>query len=275
MSIKIVVDSTSNIDVNYIKEHDIQVVSLGLLINDEPIREVEIKDYKQYYQKMKDGDFFLKTSQPSIMEYEEIMKKEVANGNEVIVVTLGSVFSGTYSCACLAKQNVGSDNVYVVDSGQLTCGIRLLVEEIVKMKEQNKSCQEIVDECPKIIERIHLYFVPNSLKYLRKGGRIGLINSIFGSILQIKPILHVSQNLMDVKKKVMGFLKAMAESITFLPQKIKKLIFMNIAQDEQTKESYREQIKSKGYKIDDECGDISLVVASHLGPAIGVAILTE
>jgi len=275
MAIKLVVDSTADITPEYAKENDIRVVSLNISTPDEEIKETDIKNVQQYYKRMaEDNNFVVKTSQPSIAEFEEAITEALdGNKNEVLVLTMGSSLSGTYSCACLAADNAGGGRAAVIDSGTATLGFRLFIEEVIALIKQGKTVKQIIAAAPDITKRIHVYFVPSSLKFLHRGGRMSTISAAIGSILQIKPIIHFHDNVMQCAKKVIGFTKALTEMVSLIPAKIKQLILASVAGGANIG-ILKKLLADRNLKTDYEKDDITMVIAAHAGPgAVGVVFI--
>lgn len=120
---------------------------------------------------------------------------------------LGSKFSATFSSANVAKQTLESDDIYLVDSLNLSSGTGLLILKAAKFIEEGLSAKEIKERLEVIVPKVRSQFVIDTLDYLYKGGRLNALSAFFGGVLRIKPIIKVREGLMAVGKKGRGTMK--------------------------------------------------------------------
>ena len=208
--------------------------------------------------------------------YNEAIK----NGNEVLVLTISSTLSGTYNVACLAKDQCDDPSkVYVFDSLVNVQTLLGFVMEAVELRDKGLSCQQILDELEKYRENSFVSFIPDTLEYLKIGGRIGKVTATIGSILQIKPIVTFRKGVLS-DKKTFGMQKAIKDLIATIPQKLKRLFILHIANTK-----FFEMLKKMVYqyldgrkdkdKIEVYESDVGPVHMAHVGPAIGLAWFSE
>ncbi|UQZ87261.1 DegV domain-containing protein [Paenibacillus konkukensis] len=135
------------------------------------------------------------TSQPSPVEFVEAYKRAGASGASVISIHLSSRMSGTYQSALLAKSMLEEDgcDLSVVDSRTASYGIGMLVVCAAEAAREGRSKEEILEMIDTIRRQTKIYFLVDTLEYLQKGGRIGKAAALLGSLLNIKPILSISE----------------------------------------------------------------------------------
>lgn len=268
--IKIITDSTAYITEKYLKEHDIKVIPLRVLFENEEFEEGLPGTFEPFFEKFEKSKSFPKTSQPSLLEFIDAYNKVIDDGNEAIVFTISSVLSGTNSVANLAKdQCKDPKKITVIDSKnacQTTWGF---IMETVDMINQGKSRDEIASELERLQENSAICFVPDTLEYLKRGGRIGKVSATIGSLFQIKPILMFKKGNLGCEKRTLGIAKAISDLIAMIPQNIKRLFLVHIS-NSKFFEVLKEKIKGK-FNVPTFEGEVGPVVASHIGPAIGVA----
>lgn len=271
--IKVVVDSTCCPKEEYVNEKGILVNPLRIHFNDKDYTETDSL-YDEIYSKMLTSKEIPKTSQPSLESFIEIFNKIIENNDEAIVLTLSETLSGTYSCACLAKQNCLDPNkITVFDTqsiGQTSIGY---VYETVDMIEKGKSIQEIVNYLSKLRKNSAITFIPETLENLKKNGRIGNLKAVVAEFLKIKPIILFKEGVLSDKKSI-GLNKAILDMFKQVPQKVKRLFLIKAGKPEnfvKFKEKFVEYFK--GIKYDE--GTVSPVVGAHVGPSIGVAWVAE
>jgi DegV family protein with EDD domain len=148
-----------------------------------------------------------KTAAQSPGNFVELFKKYLDEGYEIVYMGIGSKFSATLSSANVAKQTLESEDIYLVDSLNLSSGTGLLVLKAATLAQKGLSAKEIKQEIENLVPNVRSQFVIDTLEYLYKGGRLNALSNFFGSMLKIKPIIKVRDGLMAVGKKGRGTMK--------------------------------------------------------------------
>ena len=278
--IKIIVDSTAYTPKEYADANDITVIPLRVLYKGNEFDEGYPGSYDEFFEDFTKTKVFPKTSQPSLEKFIEEYNKAIDKGDEVLVFTISSTLSGTYSVACLAKdQCKDPSKVYVVDSQGNTQTILGYVMEAVNMRKTGATCKEIIARIEELIPNSCVSFIPDSLEYLVKGGRIGKVSATIGTILQIRPIITFKKGVLSDKKSF-GMQKAMKDLIATIPQKLKRLFIIHIADTkffDNLKKLVYDSLAKRPDKDEIEVyeGEIGPVNAAHVGPAVGLAWIAE
>ena len=185
--IKIVTDSTCDLNDEVIKKWGIIVVPLSISINGENyLDRVEISP-KEFMEKMKVSPELPKSSQPPAGEFLKVYDELAADGYEIISIHMTGGMSGTVRSAESAAQ-MTSAKVNVVDSRFISKALAFQVLEAAEMAADGKTAEEIVSRLDEIREQTRLFVVVDTLENLVKGGRIGKGRAMIGSLLNIKPI---------------------------------------------------------------------------------------
>lgn len=275
--IKLIVDSTFALEKNYAEEKDIEVVSLKLTLDDKTTDEGFSDSWGDFYSRLKASKGFPITSQPNPQAFMDAINRTYSKDAdaEIIILTISQALSGTVNSARIASEEFPGKTIAVIDSENASVCGRIMVEEIVNCIEEGKTFTEITSQIiPALKENLKIDFVPASMEYLKRGGRVGKLSATIASILKIKPIFNFSKGLVSVTRKVLGMGKAISDLVMLLPQKIKKLYVCYIA-DSSEAEKLEEKLSQKGIKWDGVC-DTGPVFGSHVGPgAIGLASLAE
>ena len=278
--IKIMADSTSYIPKEYAEKNNVTIIPLRYLYKNEEYIEGWPGEFDEFFEDFTKTKIFPKTSQPSLETFIEQYNKAIDNGDEVIMFTISSSLSGTFSVASLAKdQCKDPSKVTVMDSQSDVQTIWGYVMEATEMKAQGKTRQEIIERIEKLAETSGVSFIPDSLEYLAKGGRIGKVSYHIGSLLNIKPIISFLRGKISDKKSF-GLQKAIKDMMSAIPEKIKRLFIIHVANTkffEMLKKIVEEWLNKKPNKDKIEVyeGEVGPVTASHVGPAIGLAWITE
>lgn len=271
--IRIVTDSTCSPLESYNKKNNIIVNPLKILFEDEEFTESE-ELYETIYQKMIDTGEIPKTSQPSVDSFIQIYNKIIEDGDEAIVLTISQSLSGTYDCACLAKQSCSDPSkINVFDTqviGQAAVGY---IYETVDMIKDGKSVEEIIEYIKKLQKNSAIAFIPESFENLKKNGRVGTLKAVVATFLKIKPILTFKKGVLKDKKSI-GITKAINDLIKEVPRNFKRLFVVKASFPDYF-DSFKEKVLSAFKNVPIESGIVSPVVGAHVGPCIGLAWVAE
>ena len=202
--IRIVTDSTSDITQDMAKELGIDVVPLTVSFGNEAFIDGVTITMDEFYSRLKNGDVLPKTSQPSPVAFEEVYKKYINAGDEIISIHISSELSGTGQSAKIAADAVSPDKISVIDSLNATGGQDVLVRIAIALRDQGLSREEIVARLNEYIPRIRLLVIVNTLEYLKKGGRIRPAIATFGDVISLHPVLTLVDGLVEIPAKIIG-----------------------------------------------------------------------
>lgn len=282
MAVKIVTDSTSYIPIELIKKYDISIVSLSVSFKDENIREVDI-DNENFYKKMEEYNTIPTSSQPSVEEMYKAFEKHVRENNEVVGIFISSHMSGTFSTASMVKNMILEEypkaKIELIDSKSNSMQLGFAVIMAAEAAVEGKKLESVVEAAYKNIKRSRFIFSPDTLAYLKKGGRIGGASALIGSLLSIRPILTVVEGKTEILSKVRTSKRAVETIINTFIEDTKKFGFGDVIIHHINCE---EKAKKIAYTIEKQVGkivkicDIGPVIGVHVGPgAIGLVYYTK
>lgn len=195
-------DSTADLSKELIERYNIKVNSLGITLGTTTYKDgVDIDADKIYEHHAKTGEL-PKTTATNVGEYLSFFEELTKDGASVIHFSLSSEMSSTYNNALLAAADF--ENVYVVDTRNLSTGSGLLVLAAADMEEQTLSAKEIADKVSEMVPNVEASFVIDSLEYLYKGGRCSALSVLGANLLKLKPCIEVKNGAMGVGKKYRG-----------------------------------------------------------------------
>lgn len=201
MKIRIIVDSASDMSNREFEGLTVLPLTVGF-------GEIEYQDgvtlsTEEFYKKLEGSSELPKTSQVTPFAFEEAIQDALNAGETPIVITLSSKLSGTYNSAKIAASDF-EEEVYVIDSANVSAGERILVEYALRLVEEGKSAKEIVEAVEAVKNRACLIATFDTLEYLRRGGRISNISGIVGGMLSIKPVLGMKDGVLEMFGKARG-----------------------------------------------------------------------
>lgn len=202
MKIRITSDSTCDLG-EHVQKRDIGIMPFQVNLGDKAYRDgVDIVP-EDIFKFVAETNVLPKTAAPSIGEYEEFFKKELETADVVIHFNISSKSSGSHNFAKMAAEEFAG-KVYVIDSKALSSGQGLLVLKACDLRDEGKSVEEIVDACMQLRDCVNTSFVPDSLEYLHKGGRVsGMVKTVAG-MFKIHPLIYMDDGQLVPGKKYKG-----------------------------------------------------------------------
>ncbi len=207
MAIKLIIDSACDISKAEAEKLGVYFVPMEIQFGDEFYFDGVNITPDEFYEKLTTRKDFPKTSQITPYRFAQIYKEIVNNNDEAIVITISSKLSGTYLNALMALKDKEfyKDKIHIIDSMNACLGQRLLIQYALRLIEENKTVNEIVQLLNHKKKQIKVIAVLDTLKFLKKGGRIPSFVAFSGEILAIKPIIEVIDGEVKVVGKAHGF----------------------------------------------------------------------
>lgn len=215
MSIHIITDSASDIPQNF--NSRLHIIPMIVRFGEEEYLDNINLTHEEFFEKLIESDTLPTTSQITPFTYVEKIDQILAldDCDEIIIITMSSELSGTYQSACVAAGDY-EDKVRVVDSLSVTLGQRVLVDYALRLIDEGKNIDEIVDLLNKKKYDIHIIALLDTLEYLKKGGRISSAVAFTGELLSLKPVVTVE----DGKVVLLGTARGSKHANNYIAQKI-------------------------------------------------------
>ncbi len=201
--IAITSDSTCDLSVQQIRENEIGIMPLSVMLGDKSFRDgVDIvpADIFRFFEET--GEL-PKTAAPSVKEYEDFFRPYVEAGETLIHFNISSKASGSNGFAQTAAKAFGG-KVIVVDSHALSTGQGLLVMKACDLRKEGKSAEEIAETVNSLRDKVNTSFIPDTLLYLYKGGRCSTLSYYGAKVLSIHPMIAMKEGQLYPKKKYIG-----------------------------------------------------------------------
>ncbi|MEA4901751.1 DegV family protein [Desulfitobacterium sp.] len=200
--IKITADSTCDLSPEILKAMDITLVPLSIIMNDKDFHDGVDITPAYIFNSVERQETECKTAAVNVYEYECLFNELSPRYEAVIHICLSSGFSTCYQNAVLASRKF--ENVYVVDSRNLSSGSGLIVLDAAEMAREGNEPEEICRSLEMSVPKVDASFVIDRLDYLYKGGRCSGLEVVGAKLLQIKPCIEVVDGKMKVGKKYRG-----------------------------------------------------------------------
>ena len=202
MRVKIISDSTCDLSPELLERYDIAITPLCVIKDGKEFHDGVDITPADIFAHVDGGGELCSTAAVSQFEYTEMFTRYAKEYDEVVQINIGSNFSCCYQNACLAAQEF--DNVFVVDSGNLSTGQGLLVVAAAKLAQQGVSGIEIAERVRALAPKVEASFLIERLDYMRKGGRCSAVAALGANLLHLKPCIEVREGKMGVCKKYRG-----------------------------------------------------------------------
>ena len=201
MKIRITADTTCDLPGILQEQHHVALSPLTVLVNDQPHHDgVDVTPNALFHAVEQGGT--VKTAAVNTFEYIEFFQRQLEGYDALIHLNIGREFSACYMNACQAAKKF--NNVYVVDTGSLSCGQALLVMDAVDMAESGMEPEAIVSRLCENAKLVDGSFVVNEIDYLYRGGRCSGVEAVGAKLLHIRPCIELESGKLHVGKKYRG-----------------------------------------------------------------------
>lgn len=200
MTVAVVVDSTADIPQHIRDELKIAVVPLTILFGKETFLDGVDMTSDQFYQRLVEGNVHPSTSQPSPGAFAEVYQQLAKDHDGIISIHISGKLSGTARSAQQATELVPDVPIRVIDSGSVSMGFGFLGIEAAKLARAGKSLDEIAARIEALAPNVRLWAVLDTLKYLERGGRIGKGRAFLGTLLNVKPLIQIREEVLPAEQ---------------------------------------------------------------------------
>lgn len=281
--VKIITDSTCDLSKELIDKYDIEVFPLLVTFGEESYKDgIEI-DAKKIYEEVSKRGYLPKTSAVSALEIEEVFRKWINEGYEIVYSGISSKMSSTFNNAIIAAKEVAEDKIFVVDSKNLSTGISLVLLKACMDRDKGLSAKEIAANMEYNANRVKSQFAIETMEYLHKGGRCSSIARFAATLLRIKPIIFVRDGSMSVGKKPLGKMTVALNAMLKMLEEDKaknnvdpEFIFVTDAIAEESRAYLIPKVKELFPNTNVYSTIAGGVIASHCGPGtIGILYICK
>ncbi len=278
--IAIITDSTCDLPRDLAKEHGIRIIPQVLIMGTQTWRDGVDIDPPTFYGLLQTSPDFPATSQPSVPDFEEAFAELAKDADGIVAVLVSDKLSGTLNSARMAKENLPDVPIELVDTQAVSVQLGFMAIEAARAAAAGGDLQTVADAARALIGKVGVYFVVDTLEYLHRGGRIGAAARLFGTALNLKPLLAIKDGMVHPVTKVRSRRKALATLFQLLDEELAgkegiHMAVLHVAAPEEAAE-LAEQLAERFHPselIRAECGP---VVGTHAGPGtLGVVYYSE
>ncbi|HEL1757770.1 TPA: DegV family protein [Streptococcus suis] len=283
MKLAVITDSSAVLNVQSIERDDLFVLSIPVSIDGENYIEGQNLTVEEFYQKMASSKELPKTSQPSLMELEEILAKLTEKGyTHALGLFLSSGISGFYQNIQYLADEFEGLTVAFPDTKITSAPLGMMVENVLKWADAGLSFEEITGKLDQEIGKTTAFIMVDDLNHLVKGGRLSNGAALLGNLLSIKPILYFTgEGKIEVYEKVRTEKKAIKRLLEILQEQTTEgqyQIAIIHANAPQKAENFKQQLEEAGVGNDLPIVSFGSVIGTHLGEgavAFGISPIIE
>ncbi|AFV11728.1 DegV [Thermacetogenium phaeum DSM 12270] len=269
-----VTDSTAYLPPAFKEQHQIEVVSLTINFEEESYPEVDLfDDFDGFYKRLRQASTLPTTSQPSIGDFLNVYQKLGEKVESIISVHITEGISGTIKSARSAAAMLPELDITVVDSNATAVAIYMILKAAVRAADAGLEKDKVLEIINYIVDNQKLYFLPETLEYLRRGGRIGGAAALIGTLLQIRPILFFNKErncIIDVYEKVRTREKGLQRILEELERDYRTCPDLEVAVVHVGAENLGQDLMRRVQNLLPDCRPdycpVGPVIGAHIGP---------
>jgi len=278
--VAVVTDSTADIPAELVRAYGIHVVPQILIMGDKTWRDGIDIDPPTFYQLLQSSRHFPSTSQASAAEFESLFAELAKSAAGIVAVLISSQLSGTINSAQTAAANLPGIPIAIVDSQAASMMLGFSVLAAAQAASAGGDLATVASAAQVRIDKTGVYFVVDTLEYLHRGGRIGAAARLFGSALNLKPVLEIRQGIVTPVAKIRSQRKALDKVHELLAAQFEAgarahMSVLHVAAPQEAAQ-FQKEIEARFHPVEmipAECGP---VIGAHAGPGtVGVAFYVE
>jgi len=266
----VVTDSTAGIPADLAAHNGVHVIPLWVHFEEKGYRDGVDLTTEQFYPMLSAARNLPTTSQPSVGEFLEVYRSLAGQAEAIVSIHISSELSGTVASALAAREMFHDVPVHVVDSRSTTMGLGLIALAAARAAAEGQDAGQVAALAEQLVPRMNVIFVVDTLEYLHKGGRIGGATALLGSLIQIKPILHLDKGRIEPLDKVRSRGKAMDRLMEIVAERAGSAASLHAsvihAQAQEEGEALRDRL-SGAFRFEElYLAGVSPTIGTHVGP---------
>jgi DegV family protein with EDD domain len=278
--IAVVTDSTSDIPSRLVQQYAIHVVPQILIMGENTWLDGIDIDPPAFYRLLQNSSSFPSTSQPSVKTFADLFVELSREAEGIVAVLISNELSGTLNAAQTAAASLPDIPIEIIDSRSASMQLGFIALAAARAAAAGGDLQTVAGAARALVGRVSVYFVVDTLEYLHRGGRIGAAARLFGTALNLKPVLEIKDGIVTPVAKIRTRSKALVKVHELLEEQLvgKEQVHMSVLHIAAPDQGlhFQEELKAHFHPMEmiaTECGP---VVGAHAGPGtVGVAFYVE
>jgi DegV family protein with EDD domain len=278
--VAVVTDSTADLPPLLAEQHGIHVIPQILILGDKTwLDGVDIQP-PEFYRLLRTSPHFPSTSQPSAAAFEEFYTRVAAGAEGIVSVHVSSKLSGTINSALMARQNLAGVPIEIIDSQAVSMQLGFIALAAARAAQAGADLETVAGVARAEIDAVRVYFVVDTLEYLHRGGRIGAAARLFGTALNLKPVLEIRDGIVAPVAKIRTRRKALDKVMEVMEGQLAgarrvRMAVLHVASPEEAK-PLADEVAARFHPVELIAAECGPVVGAHAGPgAVGVAYHVE
>ena len=276
MAVRVVTDSTADMPSSLAQELGVSIVPLSVIFDSEVYKEGVDITHDLFYDKLVRAKDLPTTSAPSVGDFLEVYEPLLKETDEIVSIHISSKLSATYNNACQAAQHLADRGarVEVVDSQSVSFGLTFMAAAAARAATAGAGIEEVLETVQRVIPRVHIIVLLDTLEYVRRGGRIGRARAFLGTVLRVKPILSLRDGEVHPEERVRTKAHALDRIFQIVTSYRVKEAAIGYSTNAQEAEEMKRRLESALPGAQLTVTRIGPVLGVHTGPGVlGVGIL--
>ncbi len=278
--VAIVTDSTADLPREIVQAYGIHVVPQILIMGTKSWLDGVDIGPAEFYQLLQTSNQFPSSSQPSVASFQEIFSELAVDAEGIVAVLVSDELSGTIGSAMAARNSLPDIPIEIIDSRGASMQLGFCALAAARAAADGGDLDAAAQAARTMVEKIRIYFVVDTLEYLHRGGRIGAASRLFGTALNLKPVLEIRDGIVQPVAKIRSRRKALDKVYELVGEQLSEgdrvhMAVLHVAAPQEAG-VLRDQLLARFHPvemIETECGP---VIGTHAGPGtVGVAFYTE
>ncbi len=268
--LRLAIDTAGDIPASWVNEYDVEMIPINIHFGEQTFYQGVDLDNEGFYKLVDESGVIPKTSQPTPQQFVEFYRKIADPGDTILSIHVTSKLSGTFASAELAARELeGEYNVIPFDSAAGSAAQGFMAKEARKMERNGSTIEAILERLKSIRKYIEVILTLDTLDYARMSGRVGTMQAAMASLLNVKPIVTLTDGLLEMTDKVRTRSKSLEQVLNMTKDKIGDRL-ANVAvvhaRDPKAGEALLERVKQTLNCESIIMTELSIGIAANLGP---------
>jgi len=278
--IAVVTDSTADLPKPLVEQYGIHVIPQILIMGNKTWLDGVDIDPPAFYELLRTSPHFPASSQPSVQSFYELFTELSKEAEGIVAVLVSNHLSGTLNSALTAAGSLPDVPIEIVDALAVSMQLGFIVMAAARAAAAGGDLAAVAAAARALIGKVHVYFIVDTLEYLHRGGRIGAAAKLFGTALNLKPVLEIRDGIVTPVAKVRTRRKALDKVLELLQEQLQgadqvHMAVLDVAAPQEVAQ-FRGQLEARFHPVEMISAECGPVVGTHAGPGtVGVVYYVE